>query len=195
MWYLTFEQETGLHEWLLRCRGLLADESALNPVPERWLHCTVDDVAFLDELSEGRLAALAEAGAGQLRGWSAPTLDLGPVVPMDDALVLEVHPLAALDDLRDRVRRATLGVLGPQALPALEPFEPHVTVAYANRRCDAGPLLRRLAPIRDDRLVTGPARLGLAAVTRRPAHYEWQTRHVVPREQPEPAYLPLRRPR
>lgn len=204
MWYLTFEHEAGLHEWLLRCRGLLADEPAVNTVPEPWLHCTVDDVAFLDELSGDRVAAVADAGARELRGWTSPRLTLGPVVAMDDALVLQMQPAAALDDLRDRVRRASLDVLGAQALPALERFEPHVTIAYANRRSDPVPLLRRLAGVRDDRLVTGPARLSLAAVTRRSSHYQWQTQHVVPPEQAqqpaqqpveEPAYLRVRRPR
>jgi hypothetical protein len=90
--------------------------------------------------------------------------------------------------LRDALRGATVSVLGDQALPALERFEPHVSFAYANRPVDAAPLLERLpAATRSDPVRISPPAVVLAAVTRREHHYQWTVRSEALSRQPAQA--------
>jgi hypothetical protein len=178
MWYLTFEGDTGLHDWVDRAQRRLRDLPMVDLVPNAWLHGTVDDVGFLDELAPETVERVGEAGEQALRGWTTPPLVLGPLQPMKDALVLHAEPVEELSELRRRLRAATVTVLGAEALPPLEVFEPHVSIAYVNHPTDDAPLLGRVADVRAERVAVAPPVVRLVSVTRRDRHYQWTERWV-----------------
>lgn len=184
MWYLTFGHVPALHAWLRTARGCLAGEECLDVIPEPWLHCTVDDIGFVDELPPELVERVALAGEEALRGLTVPALTLGPAAPMRDALVLRARPTAGLNALRDALRHATVSVLGAQALPPLERFEPHVSFAYANRPCREAPLMDLLRSVSHDEIHVPPPGVALAAVTRLDRHYQWTVRSEVQASQP-----------
>jgi 2'-5' RNA ligase len=173
LWYVTFESQPELS-----CQASLAHERLrrlplVDVVPLPWLHLTVDDVGFADELSPRELEDVVAAARAAVAGWVAPPLSLGPIRPMEDSVVLQAGPAAELGDLRDRLRSATSAVRGPEAVSGLDAFWPHVTLAYLNDACSSELVMEPLGPLCDARLVVAAPRLTLASVTRQDRHYQW----------------------
>lgn len=173
LWYLTFETAPELSRQAEEAQELLRGIATADVVPPAWLHLTLDDVGFADELLPGQVEQVLEAARTAVRDWEVPALTLGPTCPMEDAVVLQAGPSAALVTLRDLLRGATDRVLGPEAVTGLDEFWPHVTLAYLNDACEPETLMAPLEPVSAARLVVAPPRLTLAAVTRRDRHYQW----------------------
>jgi 2'-5' RNA ligase len=151
----------------------------LDAVPLPWLHLTLDDIGFVDQLSPGQIEAVVESGLSATDGWKMPPVTLGPVDTMEDALVLRASPKAELGQLRDRLRDSTETVLGPDATSGLRDFRPHVTVAYSNGDCDQRTVMEPLGAVSSDQVVAAPPQLTLAEVTRRNRHYQWTARAAI----------------
>jgi 2'-5' RNA ligase len=186
-WYLTFDTQT-----ITQAVGgplLRAVEAVpwLDPVPPAWLHLTLCDVGFADELEPEVLPEVVTAVERAVRAEAADRLPmqlgLGPAAAMDDAVVLAAEPRDRLRHLRRAVGSATQRVLGPQRpLFHRHEFWPHVSLGYVNRAVPRQAVSSALAGwpqagsarVRVDRLT-------LASVTRRDRHYQWQvTAEVTP---------------
>ena len=176
LWYLTFENQPRLWQLAERLHNRLDGVSSVDPVPPPWLHLTVEDVAFVDEIAPRQVEDLVEAAASALVGWSAPPLVLGPVAEMRDALVLEAAPRQDLHELRDRLRACTSVAVGPDNVRGPRRFAPHVSFAYVNAPCDPHQVLEPIGDLGEERVVVSVPRLTLAAVTRRNRHYQWIAR-------------------
>ena len=175
LWYLTFEDVPTLAPHVERAQARLRGTDCLDVVPLRWLHLTLDDVGFVDELAPGQAEEAVRVARAAVSGWVPPRLTLGPLVAMEDSVVLGAGPVAELTGLRDRLRTATASLGEPFATSRLDGFWPHVTVAYLNRDCDPAQVL---APAQPEGGTAGEPvlvmpRLTLAAVTRRDRHYQW----------------------
>jgi 2'-5' RNA ligase len=177
-WYVTF---TPLQRQAFDSERLLAavrQHSWLDPVPADWLHLTVTDVGFDDELGPEDVDAVVRATRRALDGQRPLHLRLGPVVPMYDSVVVAAAPLRPLKELRDRVVSATVGALGPTRLPAHhdEDFWPHVSLGYVDRAPGPDEAAQALADVPEVDAEVTVDRLVLVAVTRRDRHYQWQER-------------------
>jgi 2'-5' RNA ligase len=179
LWYLTFPPQRELWAMASAVHAGLHDVPAVDAVPHDWLHLTLDDVGFTDELSSGHVDAVVEQVRATIHDWQAPTLVLGPVANMTDALVLAAGPAPELVKLRDLLRAATTHVL-PEAVSGLDAFLPHVTLAYSNADVAGEVLMNRLAGNVDGQVVLDDYSLVLAAVTRRDRHYQWNAEAVIP---------------
>jgi len=177
LWYLTFTEEPALAELVETARSRLSSVPAVDPVPSPWLHLTLDDVGFEDEVSAEQQRDVVAAVVDAVAERPLPPLELGPVTTMVDALVLEAAPGPELLSLRDLLRSCTDEVL-PGATSALDAFWPHVTLAYSNAPVGRAALLSALEDLEDARVVVRP-QLVLAAVTRREKHYQWTSRALV----------------
>jgi len=173
LWYLTFESQPDLSRQAEQAQAHLRELSQVDVVPVGWLHLTLDDVAFADELGPGQVEEVVEAARTAVRGWPAPAITLGPVAAMEDAVVLQAGPAAELTGLRDRLRAATTTVLGPETVSGLDDFWPHVTLAYLNDACAPEDVMAPLAPVAAAQVAVAVPRLTLASVTRRDRHYQW----------------------
>jgi hypothetical protein len=176
LWYLTFENQPSLWRMVERLQERLRDTEALDPVPPPWLHLTMEDVAFADEIAPNQIEELVDSAASAIDGWAAPPLTLGPVAPLGTALVLEAGPESPLRELRDRLRAGTSVALGPGKVRGPQHFRPHVSFAYINAPSDRGRLLEPVGDLVSERVVVAVPRLTLAAVTRRNRHYQWIAR-------------------
>lgn len=173
-WYLTFEGQPALR-WLSdRVRPFLDGMSSVDAVPPQWLHLTVQDVGFVDEVSPGAVQSMLDVASKAVADLQSQPLTLGPVSPMRSAVVLPQQPADHLRGLRRRLREAMAAV--GMAVPGPDEFRPHVSLGYLNRDCDARTVMDRLRPVRSlTTTVQGP-RLTLAAVTRRGRHYQWTSK-------------------
>jgi 2'-5' RNA ligase len=177
LWYLTFTGQRALVDLVDAARDRLGDVAAVDPVPTSWLHLTLDDVGFEDVVDPETVREVVAAVSATVAEHPVPPLRLGPVTTMVDALVLEANPRPALLELRDAVRWCTQQAL-PGATSALEPFWPHVSLAYGNAAVGRAALMSAVADLQDVDLVVQP-QLVLAAVTRREKHYQWTSRALI----------------
>ncbi len=178
VWYLTCEAQPLLHEAVQRLHDRLQDVSVLDLIPAAWLHLTVADVGFVDELSDAQVDAVLDRSGKLLGGYVLPSLHLPEVTSMQDALVLRTAPEPSLDRLRALVRTATTEVLGVAPVEDPGGFEPHVSIAYVNEDCEERDALAPsgvVLPPQEETALT-VSRVTLAAVTRRGRHYQWTER-------------------
>lgn len=176
LWYLTFENQPRLRRMVETLHARLAGVPEVDAVPAPWLHLTVEDVAFVDEIAPQQVHELVAAAASTIEGWRALPLFLGPVAPMGDALVLEARPEEHLRELRERLRACTSVALGPDRVRGPQDFRPHVSFGYVNAPCGLDQVLGPIADLVHDGVVVSVPTLTLAAVTRRNRHYQWIAR-------------------
>jgi 2'-5' RNA ligase len=182
-WYLTFDQVPVVAEHALRAAAPLDVLPHVDVPPPEWLHLTMCEVGFRDDVDDHRLEAGVAAVREALR--DAPPLDLrlGPVNSLHDAVVLEARPLDRLRDVRATVR-------GAMAEAGIDPvqrdeaqFWPHVTIGYLNAETDHHALMDEVGTHAADAATAAVPisadRLELVEVTRADRHYRWRTLHSV----------------
>lgn len=178
-WYLTFDSGQLTAAVGPRAVEVAEAVSWLDPVPVRWMHLTLCEVGFVDELDPDRVTKAVTA-VGREAGRVPPLrLTLGPAAVLSGALVLQAGPVQPLRGLRDRLLTGTGEAIGsrPQRVHQLWP---HVSLGYVNRATpasDAARLLEALGPVSGQVTVS---RLTLASVTRRDRHYRWTVRASLP---------------
>ncbi|CUR54986.1 hypothetical protein NOCA2220177 [metagenome] len=186
-WYLTFENQPAFWSDCHELTSVLEAIESVDVIPHEWLHLTLLEVGFVDEVDADRIAAVVAAAGAALAGCPTVQLELGPVSTMVDSVVLRVRPQPALMDLQrrlDEALRAIGGVVSDEA------FWPHVSLGYLNRPAERDSIIGKLraeaaVEALDDltMLVSGP-QLTLGAVTRHRTHYEWQVEAVVALDAP-----------
>jgi 2'-5' RNA ligase len=170
-WYLTLAPHPGLEEMLRRLGHGLGRTGAVDVVPRGWLHLTLQEVGYADQLPR-RLDGLLKEARRALAEQPPITLELGRPTSLPSAVVLPAGPARPLADLRERLCTATRRFAGEQA-PLLHPVAPHVSLAYVNREVAAEDVLSEVRDV-DVAPVDVPASaVTLAAVTRRDRHYQW----------------------
>lgn len=180
-WYLTFDEETIAEAIGADVLDRAAAVPWLDAVPPRWLHVTLCDIGFADEVAPHvvgravREARRVTAATGPLR------LRFGPLTAMAGAVVLPAGPVSPLRALQRRVRWATRRALGPECRSAHRQFWPHLSLGYVNRAVPRSEAERRLPGLSLARVAEAPVtRLTLASVTRRNRHYQWSVEAEVP---------------
>jgi 2'-5' RNA ligase len=178
-WHFTFEDQPAVGELAAAYQDRLAGLPGLDPVPARWLHLTVQDVGFTDEVADRDVAALAEAARGRLASSAPARVTIGPAEAVTESLVLKVSPAAALSAIRAGLRAAISDVMPYSSLIGSLQWWPHISVAYSSANLPAAPYETALAGH------TGSAEVLLDTVRlivlgRDHHQYEWVTRDAIP---------------
>ncbi|MEP6815742.1 MAG: 2'-5' RNA ligase family protein [Marmoricola sp.] len=178
-WYLTFDDEPELAALFEELTPGLRRIENVDAVPADWLHLTVLEVGYADEVVRSDVAAMV-AAAETIRDLMPLRLDLGPVSTMTDAVVLGVHPSPEVLAVR-----ATLAEgLGTLRRPHDEGFWPHVSIGYLNTDCRREEVMAAFENVVPRTVSVTVPRLTLAAVTRLETHYQWQSVARLPTGQP-----------
>jgi 2'-5' RNA ligase len=159
----------------------LAGLDGLDPVPPRWLHLTMQDIGFADEVGGADVDRIAAAAAQRLRSVPSPELRSGPVTVLAESVALAPSPPGPVGAVRGAVREATATVLGEAAVP--EPagrFWPHVAVAYSNRDGAVAPIVERLERARLDPVPFTVRAASLIELHRDAGMYQWRELASVP---------------
>jgi hypothetical protein len=88
LWYLAFQHRPEVARFGARTSEELRRARCVDVVPDRWLHLTLCDIGFVDEVGPDRLDAAAEAVTEALGDQPPIRLTLGPAVTLPDASCL-----------------------------------------------------------------------------------------------------------
>lgn len=179
-WHLTFEGQQDVHRLAAQYREALAPlGDILTPIPDRWLHLTMQGIGFVGEVKEQDVHAIVDAAGVQLAAVPAFDVQIGPHVPDPEAILLHVHPDGPVHAVRKALRSAIGDVL--EEVPEnADGFTPHVSVAYSASDGPADPVLQVL-----NGLDVAPARARISSAELIVLHrdnqmYEWERFATVP---------------
>ncbi|MBG0852932.1 2'-5' RNA ligase family protein [Streptomyces spinoverrucosus] len=179
-WHLTFEGQGDVHRLAAEYRSALAPlGDILTPIPDQWLHLTMQGIGFVGEVKEADVHAVADAARIRLAGVPAFDLKIGPAVVDPEAVLLHVHPDGPVRAVRDSIRAAIGDVLGDVPEKA-EGFTPHVSVAYSASDGPASPIYQTLS---ESEAAPARARISTAeliVIHRDDYMYEWKSFARVP---------------
>ena len=157
-------------------RQRLAGLPGLDLVPDEWLHLTMQDVGFSDEVTGTDRETIIAAATTSLAVLPPVTVTIGRPVLAREGILCWVTPVGALDPVRDAVRAAVSEVRGPDRVPNSAEWarwSPHVSLAYANADGPAEPFRAALDSCTDVATVTVRA-VGLIRLGRDRQMYEWE---------------------
>ena len=158
-------------------RRRLAGLPGLDLVPDEWLHLTVQEVGFSDEVTDGELTAIIAAAREGLAALAPATVAIGAPRPAGEGILCRVAPASALVPAREVVRAAIGSVRGTErVLDSAEwaRWTPHVSLAYANADGPAEPFEAALDGLTDEATITVGA-IDLIRFGRDRHMYEWET--------------------
>ncbi|MFF3375760.1 2'-5' RNA ligase family protein [Streptomyces sp. NPDC002680] len=179
-WHLTFEGEADVHRLAAEYRSALAPlGDVLTPIPDRWLHLTMQGIGFVGEGKEEDTQAIADAAHDRLAAVRAFDLRIGPAVLDPEAVLLHVKPDGPVRAVRNAIREAIGDVLGDVPEKA-EGFTPHVSVAYSNSDGSAEPIAQVLAGLDIPPATARISAAELIVINRDNKMYEWESFAKVP---------------
>ncbi|MFC8671493.1 2'-5' RNA ligase family protein [Streptomyces griseorubiginosus] len=179
-WHLTFDGQDDVHRLAAEYRSALAPlGDVLTPIPDRWLHLTMQGIGFVGETKEQDVNSIVDAARARLAAIPAFDLQIGPEVLDPEAVLLRVRPDDPVRAVRNAIREAIGDVLGEVPEKA-EGFTPHVSVAYSAGDGPAEPIAQILSGIN---LTPAQARISsaeLIVIHRDNQMYEWESFANVP---------------
>lgn len=173
-WHLTFEGQDDVHRLAAEYRSALAPlGDILTPIPNQWLHLTMQGIGFVGETKEQDVHAIVDAAHRRLAAIQAFDLQIGPEVLDPEAVLLQAHPDGLVRAVRNAIRGAIGDVVGKVPEKG-EGFIPHVSVAYSAEDGPAEPIAQVL-----DGLTLAPAQARISSAELIVIHrdnqiYEWE---------------------
>ena len=177
-WHVTFGDQPAVQDLAARARDLLRDVPGLDLIPGPWLHLTTQGVGFSDEVSAADLAATTAAGRSRLAAVPPAAVTIGPARVVDEGIVCDAYPAAALNPVRDAVRAAIGEVRGRERVPGQAEWWPHVSLAYASADGPSAPAETALAGF-DEAVAITVTEVQLILLGRDEHLYQWQTQATV----------------
>lgn len=157
-------------------RGLAALDG-LDLVPLPWLHLTMQNVGFTDEVDEADANAVLARARHVCSGLPPFQLTFGDAEIRDEGVALRPFPPEPVARLRDTLRGAIERVRGtvPEAPEHAHGFEPHVSLAYSNREAPSGPVARVVEAVRASPVIVTVLAAKLIVLDRDERVYRWST--------------------
>ena len=177
-WHVTFGDQPAVRDLAAQARDLLHDVPGLDLIPGPWLHLTTQGVGFSDEVSTADLAAITTAARCRLAAVPPAAVTICPARVLDEGVVCDAHPAAALTPVRDAVRAAITDVWGTARVPGESDWWPHVSLAYASADGPAAPAEAALAGFTAAAAIT-VTEVQLILLGRDNHRYQWETQATV----------------
>ncbi|MEV8568131.1 2'-5' RNA ligase family protein [Streptomyces sp. NPDC051322] len=178
-WHLTFDGQDDVHRLAAQYRAALAPMEGIDPIPDEWLHLTMQGVGFVGEVDQADVTAIVLAARERLA--AVPTFDVTLSRPVVDpeAILIPVQPDRPVRAVRDAIR-ASIGEVLTEVPEKAEGFTPHVSVGYSNT---TGPKMPFEEAIASADIKPARARIShadLITIHRDNRMYEWESLAKVP---------------
>jgi len=175
---------TELHRLAAQYADRLFGMEGLNVVPVEWIHLTIQNVGFTDEVSDRQLHEIVQAARVSCARVGPFVLDFAEAVVMREAVALFPLVWEPVSGLRDRLRMAIGSVLGADAVTTApeqaQGFRPHVSVAYIRQSGSAGPFIAKVESPDVEPATVEVRAVSLIALIRDDHLYRWETQAVIP---------------
>jgi 2'-5' RNA ligase len=148
---------------------------SLDMVPLRWLHLTMQNVGFTDEVSDSDCRAVAAAAREMCARLAPFLLTFNEVEVRAEAIAFRPSPAEPVAALRDTVRSAIASVRGaiPEAPEHAHGFQPHVSLAYVNAPGPAAPLVEAVSSVEEAPVSVLVGAASLIVLDRDERVYRW----------------------
>ncbi|HEY6787214.1 MAG TPA: 2'-5' RNA ligase family protein [Trebonia sp.] len=175
--YVTLGGLPAARELAASARQRLGGLPGLDLVPDEWLHLTMQEIGFSDEVTGTDVAAIIAAASDGLAALAPATVTIGQPTVVGEGIICLVTPAGALGPARNAVRAAISDVRGPDRVPDSAEWtrwSPHMSLGYANADGPAEPFETALDGCTDVATVTVGA-VDLIRFGRDRQMYEWET--------------------
>jgi 2'-5' RNA ligase len=174
-WHITLTGLPALRDLVAGYRAALAGFEVLDPIPEQWLHITVQGLGHTRDVSDAERDAVIDAVQGRLLAVASPTLTFGRPVLNREAVVIPPTDAEPLRALRTAIRLGIGDGVGSGRVPEVStPFRPHVSVAYVNAPAAPAPIRAALDAVGDRSAEVTIAAVTLIVMHRDRRMYEWR---------------------
>ncbi len=171
-WHLTFRDDPDVHRLAAVYRQGLAGLTELDLVPDASLHLTMQQVGFVDEVTDEQVRLMVEAAKRRLS--VLPPFDLELVRPVitREAVRWDPVPVGPVVAVRLAIRQAMAEVW--PLVPGREAgFVPHVSIAYSNAPVAYAAVASALALIEAPPARARIEKADLIVIHRDQRMYEW----------------------
>jgi 2'-5' RNA ligase len=193
-WHLTFEHQPVLHRLVGTYQRELASLRALDLIPRRWLHLTMQGVGFVDDIERDQVDQLVLAAQARLAALRAPEITFDRPLVRPEAVVLPASPAESVIAIRDAIRDAFDDTDLGDAPEPRDGFLPHVSLAYVNHDGPADPIITALAHAHPEPATIEVRSAALIVLDRDARMYQWRNHAAAPLAvMTEPAASPSRR--
>lgn len=176
--HFTMQDQPELRRLVGEYQVALGAVMGLDPIPQQWLHLTMQGIGFVDDIAPERIANLRAVAAKNLASTPAPVVTFHRPVIRPEAVYLPAEPPDGIRAVRLAVRDAVAQVLGDSWLAdaeTLQSYRPHVSIAYSNTAQSAQPILDALAGIDPQPVSVQLRHVDLLAFHRDRRMYEWSS--------------------
>jgi 2'-5' RNA ligase len=179
-WYLTFENNPGLHSIAKQCQNAISFPY-YDLTPPDGLHLTLDRIAYFGDVAPDRLRAIEHAAIRSCEQIPPFDIIVGSLGGTPGAIGFTASPAQPIRELRDTFRAATLSIC-PDAPVRRSKFHPHVAIAYANSdNVPAAEVISAVEKLHAVAHISVTITEGtLVLLERRPRSYAWQAVSRIP---------------
>jgi 2'-5' RNA ligase len=179
-WHITQDDQPGVHDLAQRYRTAVSTIETLDPIPDEWLHMTMQGVGHVEDINIAALDFLTLRVADRLRALAPITTSYQRADITSEAVVLTPADPEAFAEVRRAIRAGITDALG-ECPESEDGFRAHVSVAYGNADADAAPIreaLDRAAPAAPSSATY--TKVSLIRMHRDQRMYEWDVIREVP---------------
>lgn len=181
-WYAvhtTFHEHAELHVHAQQWRRVLAPFTQLDPVPDEWLHLTMQGVGRRGEVKDADVETIADRATARLSRIEPFDLTFGAPEFTPEAVRFEPTPATPVAAARAEVRNA-IASRWSEVPESADGFIPHVTIGYGNRLEDAGPIVEALTAADIPPVTIRITHIDLILLGRDEGMYTWDIAQPMP---------------
>ena len=186
--HITFEDEdlvagvADLRRLAAEYQRRLAALPGLDLVALRWLHLTMQNVGFTDDVSNTDCEAVVDRARAACSELAPFDLTFDAVEVRQEAIAFRPSPPEPVNRIREALRGVISSVLGevPEAPEHAHGFQPHVSLAYSNASGPAEPLIAAVQSVDTAPATVRVRAASLIVLDRDERMYRWTTRAPIP---------------
>lgn len=175
-WHITPQDHPAIAELAAHYQAHLAGHPALDLIPARWLHLTVQGIGDVTQVGDATRDAIVQAVRQRLCDVTVRPVQFHLPVLHREAVVLPATDPTWLTQLRHAIRAGIGDILGSDAVPeSSDGFRPHISIAYVNQDTPAGDIRHRLSAASPAPATVKFQHVDLIDVNRDSRMYQWRT--------------------
>jgi hypothetical protein len=174
-WHVTLDDQPALRQLASDYQSALTSFRALDLIPERWLHITMQGIDHAREVPDADRDDLVAAVHAQLAALPVEQVTFHRPVLHREAVVVPPTDPEPLRRIRRAVRDGMAEALAPRPVPESDHYRPHFSLAYVNASTDPAGIRHALDGLTAAPVTAHFTRVALIEMHRDHRMYEWRT--------------------